>query len=434
MDSEASSSSSVSTKISLDGKLCIESSGGYGSGSEGDVASLWVEFDYFLETPKYVQTTLKSQDRIGAVESLMHDTLSAQLLGCELDNAFVYNNSEGDDHFATGMPRSVANAKSSDMTGLDLLTGVNTSPADVQIGMCEPRGIVNECRHMRAFVILNLRKVDDDDDDDVSATKKMDEARVHLKEETKRIIEEACDRGDYNGKFVREIFIAGVSFVKPVKEVTTLDHGYDQPLAGTSGSQVKSRSKMDKAEAYGTILLAGVAVILAAVAFLVTKTCRDARRRGYTKRSHQKKSGKKGGAKQGTAAWTDQIIEVESESDAEDLEVTLYLRSPRNASDPQKQGSSPTKNMSRSPVSSPDICRAELHVRSPHTKKPAKKPAIPFDMYQKKSSIDKKKSEKEDEETEATASISQITRSTSSFEQRLDHTKIEPIYEEEYEI
>ena len=430
MDSAASSSSSsVSTKISPDGKLCIESSGGYGSGSKGDVEALWVEFDYFLETPKYVQTTLKSQDRIGAVESLMHDTLSAQLLGCELDNAFVYNNSEGGDHFATGMPRSVANAKRSDVVGLDLLTGVNTSPADVQIGMCEPRGIVNECRHMRAFVILNLRKIDDDDDD-MSATKKMDETRVQLKEETKRIIEEACDRGDYNGKFVNEIFLAGVSFVKPEKEVTTLDHGYDQPLAGISGSQVESRSKMGKAEAYGIILLAGVAVILAAVAFLVTKTCRDARRRGYTKRSHPKKPGKKGGAKQGTAAWTDQIIEVESESDAEDLEVTLYLRSPRNASDQQKQGSSPTNNMSRSPVSSPDIYRAELHVRSPHTKKPA----IPFDMYQKKSSIDKKTNEKEDEETEATASISQITQSASSFEQRFDHTKIEPIYEEEYEI
>ena len=243
MDSAASSSSSsVSTKISPDGKLCIESSGGYGSGSEGDVEALWVEFDYFLETPKYVQTTLKSQDRIGAVESLMHDTLSAQLLGCELDNAFVYNNSEGGDHFATGMPRSVANAKNSDMVGLDLLTGVNTSPADVQIGMCEPRGIVNECRHMRAFVILNLRKIDDDDAD-VSATKKMDEARTHLKEETKRIIEEACDRGDYNGKFVNEIFLAGVSFVKPEKEVTTLDHGYDQPLAGTSGSQVNLGAK-----------------------------------------------------------------------------------------------------------------------------------------------------------------------------------------------
>ena len=432
MDS-AASSSSMSTKISPDGKLCIESSGGYGSGSKGDVEALWVEFDYFLETPKYVQTTLKSQDRIGAVESLMHDTLSAQLLGCELDDAFVYNNSGEDDHFATGMPRSVANAKRSDMVGLDLLTGVNTSPADVQIGMCEPRGIVNECRHMRAFVILNLRKIDDDDDD-MSATKKMDEARVQLKEETKRIIEEACDRGDYNGKFVREIFIASVSFVKPEKEVTTLDHGYDQPLAGISGSQVESRSKMGKAEAYGIILLAGVAVILAAVAFLVTKTCRDARRRGYTKRSHQKKPGMKGGAKQGTAAWTDQIIEVESESDAEDLEVTLYLRSPRNASDPQKQGSSPTNNISRSPVSSPDICRAELHVRSTHTKKPAKKPDIPFDMYQKKTSIDKKTNEKEDEETEATASISQITQSASSFEQRLDHTKIEPIYEEEYEI
>ena len=432
MDSAASSSSfSVSTKISPDGKLCIESSGGYGSGPEGE--ALWVEFDYFLETPKYVQTTIKSQERIGAVESLMHDTLSAQLLGCELDNAFVYdNNSEGDEHFATGMPRSVANAKSSDIAGLDLLTGVNTSPADVQIGMCEPRGIVNECRHMRAFVILNLRKIDgddDDDDDDVSATKKMDEARRELKEETKRIIEEACDRGDYNGKFVRDIFIDGVSFVE-VKEVTTLDHGYDQPLAGSSGFQAKYRSKMDKAEAYGIILLAGVAVILAAVAFLVTKTCRDARRRGYTERSHQKEPGKKGGAKRGTAAWTDQIIEVESESDAEDLEVTLYLRSPRNASDPQKQGSSPISNMSRSPISSPGICRAELHVRSPHTKKPA----IPFDMYQKKAPADKKKSEKGDEETEATASISQITRSTSSFEQRLDHRKIEPIYEEEYEI
>lgn len=432
MDSAASSS--VSTKISPDGKLCIESSGGYGSGSEGDVEALWVEFDYFLETPKYVQTTLKSQDRIGAVESLMHDTLSAQLLGCELDDAFVYNNSGEDDHFATGMPRSVAKAKSSDMPWLGLLVGINTSPSDVQIGMCEPRGIVNECRHMRAFVIVNLRATDDDDDDDVKATSKMDEARIQLKEETKRIIEEACDKGDYNGKFVKDIFIAGVSFDKPVKEVTTLDHGYDQPLAGISGSQVQSRSKMDKAEAYGIILLVGVAVILAAVAFLVTKTCRDARRRGYKKRSHQKKPGKKGGAKQGTAAWTDQIIEVESESDAEDLEVTLYLRSPRNASDPQKRGSSPTNNMSRSPVSSPDICGAELHVRSPHTKKPAKKPAIPFDMYQKNSSIEKKKNVKEDEETEATASISQITRSTSSFEQRLDHTKIEPIYEEEYEI
>ena len=429
MDSASASSSSVSTKISPDGKLFIESCGGYGSGSKGDVEALWVEFDYFLETPKYVQKTLKSQDRIGAVESLMHDTLSAKLLGCELDNAFVYNNSEGGDHFATGMPRSVANAKRSDVVGLDLLTGVNTSPADVQIGMCEPRGIVNECRHMRAFVILNLRKIDDDDDD-MSATKKMDETRVQLKEETKRIIEEACDRGDYNGKFVNEIFLAGVSFVKPEKEVTTLDHGYDQPLAGISGSQVESRSKMGKAEAYGIILLAGVAVILAAVAFLVTKTCRDARRRGYTERSHQKESGKKGGAKRGTAAWTDQIIEIESESDAEDLEVTLYLRSPRNASDPQKQGSSPISNMARSPISSPGICRAELHVRSPHTKKPA----IPFDMYQKKAPADKKRSDKGDEETEATASISQITRSTSSFEQRLDHRKIEPIYEEEYEI
>ena len=93
-----------------------------------------------------------------------------------------------------------------------------------------------------------------------------------------------------------------------------------------------------------------------------------------------------------------------------------------------------SRNRHQLTISSPDICRAELHVRSPHTKKPAEKPAIPFDMYQKKPSIDKKKNEKEDEETEATASISQITRSTSSFEQRLDHTKIEPIYEEEYEI
>lgn len=432
MDS-ASASSSVSTKISQDGKTCIETSGGYGTGSDDNFEALWVEFDYFLETPKYVQTTLRSRDRAEAVESLMHDTLSTQLLGCELDEAFVYgDNSEGDEHFATGMPRSKANVKISDTVGLNLISGVNTSPADVQIGTCEPRGIVNECRHMRAFVILNLKRADEDDDD-VGATRKMDETRMQLKEETKRIIEEACDRGDYNGKFVKDVFIAGVSFVKPIKKVTTLDHGYDQPLAGISVSEMKSRHKMDKAEAYGIILLVGVAVILAAVAFLVTKTCRDARRRGYTKRS-QKKPGKKGGSKPGTAAWTDQIIEVESESDAEDLEVTLYLRSPRNASDPQKQGPTPNNNTSRSPVSSPDICRAELHVRSPQNKKAPKKPTIPFELYQKRPSTDKKKTEKEDEETEATASISQITRSTSSFEQRLDHSKIDPIYEEEYEI
>mmetsp|Transcript_18149 Transcript_18149/g.51944 ORF Transcript_18149/g.51944 Transcript_18149/m.51944 type:complete len:441 (-) Transcript_18149:1995-3317(-) len=438
------SASSVSTKISPDGKVCIETSGGYGTGSDDNFEVLWVEFDYFLETPRYVQTTLKSRDRVEAVESLMHDTLSTEILGCQLDDAFVYTSAE-DGHFATGMPRSFADTKGAGV-GLDLVTGINTSPADVQVGMCEPKDVVNECRHMRAFVILNIVE-NGESGRDGTTIEMMDEVRTHLKGETKSIIQQACERGDYNGKFVKDTFIAGISFVKPVKESTTLDHGYDGSLAGISGSELEPRNNMDKAEAYGIILLAGVAVILAAAAFLITKTCRDARRRSDSKQSHQKKPGKKGSAKQDTAAWTDQIVEVESESDAEDLEVTLYLRSPRNASDSQKQGSSPSNN--RDPVSSPDICRAELHVGSPQNKKQArelhvrslrnkkqtKKPTIPFDLYQKKA-IDKQKNENEDEETEATASISEITRSTSTFDhhKKLDHTTIEPIYEEEYEI
>ena len=431
------SASSVTTKISSDGEVCIETIGGYGTGSDDNFEALWVEFDYFLETPKYVQTTLKSRDRVEAVESLMHDTLSAELLGCQLDEAFVYSSAE-DGHFATGMPRSFAATTGVRVGELDLVTGINTSPADIQVGMCKPKDFVNECRHMRAFVILNLRRAEDENGESGStstAIEMIDEAKTQLKEETKRIIRLACERGDYNGKFVKNTFIAGISLVKPVKEITTLDNGYDGSFAGKSGSESGSRIKMDKAEAYGIILLAGVAVILAAVAFLITKTYRDASRRGYSKRSHKTKPDKKDNAKQNTSAWTDQIVEVESESDAEDLEVTLYLRSPRNATDSQKQDQSSPSNHKMDPVSSSDICRAELHVKSPRHKKKANKPTIPFDLYQKRSTV-KEKNEKEDEKTEATASISEFTRSTSTFDnhEKWNRTKIEPIYEEEYEI
>ena len=438
------SASSVTTKISSDGEVCIETIGGYGTGSDDNFEALWVEFDYFLETPKYVQTTLKSRDRVEAVESLMHDTLSAELLGCQLDEAFVYSSAE-DGHFATGMPRSFAATTGVRVGELDLVTGINTSPADIQVGMCKPKDFVNECRHMRAFVILNLRRAEDENGESGStstAIEMIDETKTQLKEETKRIIRLACERGDYNGKFVKNTFIAGISLVKPVKEITTLDNGYDGSFAGKSGSESGSRIKMDKAEAYGIILLAGVAVILAAVAFLITKTYRDASRRGYSKRSHKTKPDKKDNAKQNTSAWTDQIVEVESESDAEDLEVTLYLRSPRNATDSQKKDQSSPSNhnmdpKSRPPVSSSDICKAELHAKSPRHKKKTNKPTIPFDLYQKRSTV-KEKNEKEDEKTEATASISdtEFTRSTSTFDyhEKWNRTKIEPIYEEEYEI
>jgi len=432
----------MSTKISPDGTECIETSSGYGAGFDDNSEALWVEFDYFLETPKYVQTTLRSRNRVEAVESLMHDTLSTELLGCELDGAFVYNSEDGaSDYgpFAAGMPRSIANTKGPHNIGMDLVTGINTSPTDVQIGMCEPRGIVNECRHMRAFVILNLRKAKDNIDESapMASSEMMDEARKNVKDETKRIIEEACDRGDYNGKFVKGTFIAGVSFVKPAKEVTTLDHGYDKPLAGISSSELESRNRMDKVEAYGIILLAGAAVILAAIAFLVAESCRDARRRDYTKRNHRKKPGKNGGANQDTAAWTEQIIEVETESDEEDVGVMLYLRSPRNSPDLEKEEPSLSNYKSRSGDSSPGvICSAEFYLKYLYNDKPAKRPASPFDRYQKKSRFDnyKKRHEKEDEETQATASISQITRSSSSFEESLDHRNIGPIYEEENEI
>mmetsp|Transcript_35492 Transcript_35492/g.71948 ORF Transcript_35492/g.71948 Transcript_35492/m.71948 type:complete len:221 (-) Transcript_35492:1406-2068(-) len=138
--------STVSTKITEDGNSCIET-GGYAnsvySGSGGDVEgvngnnkleALWVEFDYQLETPFYVQSSFNTKDRIEAVESLMHATLAEELLGCDdEDGTYVYNDNDGNSIAA--MPRlDESMGRSNAGSGIELVAGISTSPTDIQIG------------------------------------------------------------------------------------------------------------------------------------------------------------------------------------------------------------------------------------------------------------------------------------------------------------
>ena len=124
---------SVSTKITEDGKACIESKG-YGNsvykGKSNSEGLVWIEFDYQLETPFYVQSSFKTEDRVDAVERLMHETLAKELLGCKTDGAYLFFANDGTSNAA--MPRLDVNGGAS--SGMDLVAGINTSPNDVQIG------------------------------------------------------------------------------------------------------------------------------------------------------------------------------------------------------------------------------------------------------------------------------------------------------------
>lgn len=131
--------SSVSTKIAEDGNACIESDGyansGGGGGDDGNnkLEALWVEFDYQLETPFYVQSSFNTKDRIEAVEILMHATLAEELLGCDEDGTYIHNDNDGNSIAA--VPRLDENVGGSNAgSGIELVAGISTSPTDIQIG------------------------------------------------------------------------------------------------------------------------------------------------------------------------------------------------------------------------------------------------------------------------------------------------------------
>jgi len=438
--------STVSTKITEDGNSCIET-GGYAnsvySGSGGDVEgvngnnkleALWVEFDYQLETPFYVQSSFNTKDRIEAVESLMHATLAEELLGCDdEDGTYVYNDNDGNSIAA--MPRlDESMGRSNAGSGIELVAGISTSPTDIQIGNCEPKGIMNECRLMRAFIIV-LMKRNNQREHSVSS-EVMEGARAHVRDETVRIIKNAIDRGEYNGKFVNDIFIAGVTFVTPIPETITIEgNGYTEEA--TAAATKNRDDKMSTGKAYGIIFISGAAVILAAMAFLMTKAFRDGRRRGYSKRRTRSHHARKRpeDEKKTRAAWnTDRIVDVESESvdDDADIEVTLYIRSPRNASE-RKQATSNDKGSTSFKASldndsfDDNIAEMALTVRSPkNSPKGRKHPQFDPSQYKKRGKEDEGTEATEPTEaTEVTAPIPQLLRGT---------TGCEPIYEDEMEI
>lgn len=297
---------------------------------------------------------------------------------------------------------------------------------------------MNECRHMRAFVIVLLKQGGSgygwgrQGIGIGTSSEWMEEARAQVKDETVRIINNAMNRGEYNDKFSNDVFIAGVSFISPVRDSITVegDGYYDTDAMSEDGTAATTRDKMSTGKAYGIIFMAGVAVIMAAVAILVTKAFRDGRRRRYSKRRERRRDARNHDddkKKTKSTTWdTDRIATLETESDEDDLEVTLYIRSPRNASD-RKRG----KDESTSPkvgvlqvsdvdVFDDNIAEMALHERSPRGS-PQRKP-LQFNPSEcKKPNEDGK----DDEGTEATASISQITRNSLGRE---------PIYEDEMEI
>lgn len=263
----------------------------------------------------------------------------------------------------------------------------------------------------------------------------MEGARAHVRDETVRIIKNAIDRGEYNGKFVDEVFIAGVTFVTPIPETITIEgNGYTEEA--TAAATKKRDDKMSTGKAYGIIFISGAAVILAAMAFLMTKAFRDGRRRGYSKRRARSHHARKRSEdeKKTRATWnTDRIVDVESESVDDDVEVTLYIRSPRNASERKQandKGSTSFKASLDKDSFDDNVAEMALTVWSPQNSTKGRK-HHQFDpsQYKKRGKDDEGTEATEatepTEATEATAPISQIVHGT---------TGCEPIYEDEMEI